>query len=535
MPDGVVLIGLSGSGKSTVGRIVAERLGRPFLDTDDLIAQRIREPAAGYLRRAGEPAFREAEARAVDEAVRQPGAVIAAGGGAPDDPLNRWQLWSHGTVVWLHAPDEVLLARLARDRQPRPMLAGDPAARLAQLDAQRSPFLRAADLETDAAAPSERVANAILECVRRQTPGGRRLFDADVARRHPIGPTTTRIVMGLDLDRVAIHEALGAVQHPGPSIVVDRAVAERHLSLMATLPAGRCLAIRGGERAKRLRRLEELLEWLSAGGAERRAPLIAVGGGTVGDLAGTAAALYARGIPLVHVPTTWLAQADSAFGGKVAIDLAGAKNAAGVFWPPAAVIVDVATLRTQTVARRRDGMAESLKAALIGDPILWKLIGRRGAAALRTDEAARYAIVEQAARLKLAICERDPFESDERRALNLGHTIGHALEVESRYRLSHGIAVALGLRAVAAIAAGRGADPELSPALDGLLATLGFPQRRAFEPRAVRDAIRGDKKRTHGRQRWILPMAIGEVTEVDDVTDAELERALRAIWAQAQP
>lgn len=264
---------------------------------------------------------------------------------------------------------------------------------------------------------------------------------------------------------------------------------------------------------------------------ERDEPLLAVGGGTIGDLAGTAAALFNRGLPLVHVPTTWLAQSDSAIGGKVAVDLGRAKNAAGAFWPPVAVLSDVGALRTLPLRLRRDGMAESVKSALIGDPALWGLLEGRGRAALQNDEPARHAIVERSARLKLGVCVRDPFESGERRTLNLGHTIGHGLEVESRYRLSHGSAVALGMRAVTAIAAGRGADADLPERLDTLLHVLGFRMRRSFDADAVRAAMQGDKKRLGGRQRWILPMTVGRVIEVDDVTDAELDTALRTIGA----
>ena len=176
-------------------------------------------------------------------------------------------------------------------------------------------------------------------------------------------------------------------------------------------------------------------------------------------------------------------------------------------------------------------MAESVKAALIGDPALWRLIEDRGRAALRNDEAARYAILERSARLKLDVCDRDPYEAGERRTLNLGHTIGHALEVESRYRLPHGAAVALGMRAVAAIAARRGADPDMASRLDALLEDLGFRLTHPFDTAAVRTAMTTDKKRRAGRQRWILPMAIGRVEEADDVTDAELRRALRTIAA----
>ena len=153
---------------------------------------------------------------------------------------------------------------------------------------------------------------------------------------------------------------------------------------------------------------------------------------------------------------------DAAIGGKVGVDLSAAKNAAGAFWPPVAIVGDVAALRTLPRARRLDGMAESLKAGLIGDVGLWQLVESRGRAALAEDEAARFAIIDRSVRLKLGVVDRDPFEQGERRALNLGHTLGHALEIESGYRLPHGQAVVLGLRAVAAMAVGRGAEPALA-------------------------------------------------------------------------
>jgi 3-dehydroquinate synthetase/shikimate kinase len=515
MPEagpGIVLVGMPGSGKSTVGRLVAERLGRPFIDTDELFEQLHGTPVPDYLRRHGEPAFRAAEAAAVSEACATRGAVIGAGGGAILDPLNRWALWHHGMVAWLDATPAALVSRLEVDPVARPTFQPYDEGQLAAVLADRLPFYRAADLQLDAGRAPDRLADELL--AKRHHPRGRRLFDAEVGRAHPIGPVTARVVMGADLP-------LGELAPRGVVIADPRA---------SLAPPGRArLEVRAGERAKRLRRLETILEWLAEQRVERDEHLLAVGGGTIGDLAGTAAALFNRGIPLVQVPTTWLAQSDSAIGGKVAVDLAGAKNAVGAFWPPVAVLSDVAALRTLPVRLRRDGMAESVKSALIGDPELWRLLESRGRAALRDDEPARYAIVERSARLKLGVCERDPFESGERRTLNLGHTIGHALEIESRYRLPHGSAVALGMRAVATIAARRGADPDLLDRLDGLLHTLRFRMTRAFDADAVRAAMRGDKKRRDGRQRWILPMAIGTVTEVDDVTDAELRAALRAI------
>ena len=244
-------------------------------------------------------------------------------------------------------------------------------------------------------------------------------------------------------------------------------------------------------------------------GVERGTPLIAVGGGTIGDLAGTAAALYARGLPLVHVPTTWLAQADSAIGGKVAVDLGGGEErgrrllAAGRRRLRRGRPPDRCRVRL-----RRDGMAESLKAGIIGDPALWRLLEERGAKALRTDEPARYAILERSVRVKLAVCERDPFETGERRTLNLGHTIGHALEIESRYRLPHGAAVALGMRAVAAIAAAARCRPGPRPRAS--TACSSGSASRCDAPSTPRRCVRrllGDKKRARtaasaGSCRW---------------------------------
>jgi 3-dehydroquinate synthetase/shikimate kinase len=517
MPEagpGIVLVGMPGSGKSTVGRLVAERLGRPFVDTDTLFERRHGTPVPEYLRDHGEPAFREAEQMAVAEACALRGAVIGAGGGAVLDPLNRWALWHHGLVAWLDLPADALVARLKADPVERPTFQPyDPADLAAVLD-ERSPCYRAADLRLDASRAAARIADELV--ARRTHPHGRRLLDAEVARHHPIGPAKARIVMGVELD-------LGALAPAG------LAVTDRRLSI--ELPARARLQVRAGERAKRIRRLEGVLEWLGHQRAERDEAVLAVGGGTIGDLAGTAAALYNRGLPLVQVPTSWLAQADSAIGGKVAVDLAGAKNAVGAFWPPVAVLSDVAVLRGLPLRHRRDGMAESVKSALIGDPALWKLIEARGRAALRDDEPARYAIIERSARLKLGVCERDPFEAGERRTLNLGHTIGHALEIESGFRLPHGAAVALGLRSVATVAVRRGADSELPARLDALLASLRFGLTRAFDADAVRAALATDKKRRRGRQRWILPVAIGRVEEVDDLTAAELRHALRTISA----
>jgi 3-dehydroquinate synthetase len=524
MSDGVVLVGLPGSGKSTVGRLLASALGRPFVDTDEVIAGEAGRPAGVVLSELGDPAFREIESRALDGALRRSGSVIATGGGALDDPLNRWRLWPHGTQVWLDAPDEVLLGRIRNDPVERPLLRGDAGASLAALRARREPFYRAAAMRADATPAAPRISETLVARLAAAEPStAARLFDAEVPRRHGMGAPTARIVYGRGLLPAVLDEQLGELRGAA-RFVVDRRVGE-----LVTSPRECTNLLHGGERAKQARVLERLMVWLAEDHAERGDPIVAVGGGTVGDVAGLAAALYARGVPWIVIPTTWLAQTDAALGGKVAVDLPGAKNAVGAFWPPNAVIADVDALRSLPQRHARNGLVEAIKAGLIADSALFDLIEARGAASLRSDEAARYAIIERAARVKLAIVDRDPFELGERRVLNLGHTIGHALEVVSRYRLPHGAAVALGLCAVAQLGAGRGGDRNLPSRITELLRRLGLRTRIDADGGAIRQALVGDKKRRAGRLRWILPMAVGSVVEVDDVTDAELDAALGSI------
>jgi shikimate kinase / 3-dehydroquinate synthase len=529
MSDGVVLVGLPGSGKTVVGRCLAEMLDRPFIDLDEEIEKRTGRSPAQHIREGGELAFRAVEREALAAACAEAGAVIAPGGGAVLDPLNRWELMEHGLRVRLDVPHEQLAARLALDGVERPLLGDDALAGLRRTAAERAPVYAAVDAAIDADAPPEVVAERILAS---SDPGGwRTLYDAAYARHHVVGPDHGRAVMGRGISRAALEDVLAPFDGRVPAVVADRrAVAANPLE--QALPAERRLELDGGESIKSFARLEEVLAWLSSVGAERTDPLLAVGGGTIGDLAGLAAALHHRGMPLVQVPTTWLAQADSAIGGKVAIDLPQAKNAVGAVWPAWAIVSDAGLLHSLPVDRRRDGLAECLKSGLIGDPVLWQLVEERGQAALAGDDpAAVYAMTERAARLKLDIVERDPYEEGERRVLNLGHTLGHALEVESGYTLAHGEAVCLGLRAVAAIAAVRGEEAGLAERIDNVLAALGYPLHRSFDRAQVLAALGTDKKRERGRQRWILPMAVGRVEQVTDVTNEELETALEVIAA----
>jgi 3-dehydroquinate synthetase/shikimate kinase len=535
VPDAIVFVGLSGSGKSTVAAAVAEHLGRPLIDLDARVAERGGAHPAQIIETRGEAAFRAQESAELARACAVDDAVIATGGGAVIDPLNRWALWDAGIVAWLDAPDEVLLARLAAHDEDRPLLAGDAAGGMAALRTRRERFYRAADLRIDASLPTDQVVETVIAAAGKGRPASRRLFDAVVRRDHLMGPDTARVVLGNELDEVTLADIIGPTSSGVPVVVADRRVAKALPELMAALPQERQITFASGERQKRLRTVDKLLEAASAMGAERGDAWVGVGGGVTTDMVGTAAALYVRGVNFVAVTTTWLGMTDAAIGGKVAVDLSGAKNAAGAFWPPAAIIGDVATQRTLPRSRRLDGMAESLKSGVIGDPALWELIETRGKAALRHDEAARYAVIDRSVQLKLDVVDRDPFERGERRTLNLGHTLGHALEIESGFRLPHGKAVVLGLRAVAHMAAGRGAVPGLAERIDSVVGDLGYELRREFDPAVVKAALTTDKKRVKGRQRWILPMDIGTVVDVNDVTETELDAAIAHISAGGTP
>jgi len=311
------------------------------------------------------------------------------------------------------------------------------------------------------------------------------------------------------------------------------------------------LALHGGERVKNARVVQSLWRWLLSRRADRESVLVAIGGGTVTDTAGFAAATFMRGIAWIAVPTTLLGMVDAAIGGKTAIDLPEGKNVAGAFWAPRAVVADVAALATLPRPELENGIAEIIKAAVIGDPSLLEkadavcsagLLSRArpcspallSAVAGATYEGAWAEVVAAAARVKAGIVARDPLESGERESLNLGHTLGHAIEHASRGRLAHGRAVAIGLRGegLLAIALGLFSREEHARVL-ACLRRAGLPLHapRLDVPAAMR-ALRADKKRRGTTLRFTLPAGIGEVRTGIAVEAATARRALAQCAAQ---
>ena len=319
----------------------------------------------------------------------------------------------------------------------------------------------------------------------------------------------------------------------GLAVVYDARVARRAAELsVAARHAGvkvlGSLALRGGERIKSVSSTSALWRWLLAHRVERASVLVAVGGGTLTDLAGFAAATYMRGIAWVAVPTTLLGMVDASIGGKTAIDLPEGKNVAGVFWPPRAVVADVGALTTLPRREMENGMAEIIKSAVIGDPSLLELADAAFARASNSGDWGE--VVAAAARVKIGIVAADPLETGRRAALNLGHTLGHAIEHASRGRLSHGRAVAIGLRGEGLLAiALRLFSPAAHARVLTALRLAGLPLHdRALDLAAAMRALLADKKRLGARLRFSLPVAIGDVR-----TGIEAEPALvRRVLAQ---
>ncbi len=298
------------------------------------------------------------------------------------------------------------------------------------------------------------------------------------------------------------------------------------------------LFLPAGEKAKRLKEIDRLAEELANAGADRASLLIAFGGGIVGDMGGFLAAIYMRGIPYVQVPTTLLAQVDSSVGGKTGANLGAGKNLVGAFHHPLAVFADVDVLRTLPANEMRAGLMEVVKAGIIRDPKLFRLLERRGAELTKpkVDAALLTDVVARSVAMKAAVVGEDERENGVRMILNLGHTIGHAIEAVTRYRvLLHGEAVGWGMLVAITIAAERGLlNTREQVRAAELVRTLGrLPGFRA-SAEALLSASGRDKKNRGSKRRFILPQGIGDAVVVEDVSDEELLHATGAMLEEAR-
>jgi 3-dehydroquinate synthase len=268
------------------------------------------------------------------------------------------------------------------------------------------------------------------------------------------------------------------------------------------------------ESSKDLQAVEAIARQLVLSGADRRAVIVAVGGGVVGDVAGFVAASYLRGVRLIHVPTTLVAQVDSSIGGKTGVNLVEGKNLVGAFYSPKAVLTDPGTLLTLPHREYRSGLYEVIKYGLIADPELFSFLERRMLALLRRDPEALAWVTARCIRIKAHVVSKDEREGGLREILNYGHTLGHALESATRYRrFRHGEAIAWGMIAAAlfSVATDRFKESDATR-LIRLVASVGpLPGLTGIRAAQLKTILAGDKKTRGGRVRWVLPRAIGKV------------------------
>ncbi|HJO37416.1 MAG: 3-dehydroquinate synthase [Vicinamibacterales bacterium] len=319
----------------------------------------------------------------------------------------------------------------------------------------------------------------------------------------------------------------------GRFIVSNSTVWRLHgAAVKAALPDAEVILIPDGERYKTLQTVGRIYEALIRAGADRQTTLVAVGGGVVGDIAGFAAATFLRGVAVVQVPTTLLGQVDSAIGGKVGVNHALGKNLIGAFHPPAAVLIDPDLLATLPRREFRAGLYEVVKYGMISSHDLFARVERDLSDLFARKSRALEPVLADCCRIKAAIVEADEREAGPRRALNFGHTIGHAIEAVTKYRrFRHGEAVGYGMLAAADLSERRRAlTSDARQSIADLITRMGpLPSVTDLSSKQIVETMKRDKKVVAGKLHFVLPSAIGAVTTVDDVTTRQIDGALRRL------
>jgi 3-dehydroquinate synthase len=527
----IVITGFMGAGKTTIGRLLAERLDRRFIDLDEQIEARFGKPIARVFAEEGEPSFRVAEAQLCHALAQERGLVLSTGGGALVNPGNRHVLSQSGVLICLTATVDTILERIQQTND-RPLLPGDQEERRRRirslLHERRHAYAAIPhQVDTSGRSPAQ-VVEQVLSTLAAdlEAPGMTR-----IPVREPAG--SYDICIGEDLLARSGALLVNRGLRPGPIAVVSNpdiaAVLGDRLTAglqSAGFEPALCL-IAEGEQHKTLASISSLYDQLLAAGLDRRSPVVALGGGVIGDMAGFAAATYLRGVPFVQVPTSLLAMVDSSVGGKTGVDLPQGKNLIGAFKQPSAVIIDPTVLETLPAVEFRAGLAEIVKHGIIGHADLFHQLEEHGPASMTQ-------LVADAVRVKVRIVEEDPYEQDRRALLNLGHTFGHAIELVTDFKVRHGEGVALGLVASAnlSVALGR-CSLALAERIRAVLDRLGLPTSLSgVASEAILNAMTHDKKRAGKTLRFVIPQALEDVTLIDDPGRLVIATALATILSE---
>jgi len=526
--NNVVLVGFMGSGKSTVGPILARLLNRPFVDLDDEIVKDAGRPVGEIFAQEGEDGFRKRESRILRRTLDRDDCVVAVGGGAPRNGVN-WEVIRRGNRVVALTAEPAELARRLNGSTDRPLLQPDVPTAIATLLQDRVRRYFEADLvvSTDGVAPeviarrlSDRLASGGVDRVPIEVAGSP--HEATVGRR--LGPLIASTLKRLGVSGIVV-------------VVSDRVVAEAHGAvLMDELASAGIDAklhlVPVGEAAKAMDVLAAIYDALAAASVDRAGALIALGGGAVGDVAGFAAASWMRGTRYLQVPTTLLAMVDSSIGGKTAINLPAGKNMVGAVHQPSAIFCDLDYLASLPDGEYRAALAEIIKAAVIADRTFFDWLSAGLAALLGREPSVLREAVVRAIRIKARVVASDPFETGPRAILNYGHTVAHALERVAGYgQLRHGEAVAWGMAVAARLSViSMACSASAAELQDSLLRASGLLETRPDVRVAhLIDAMRHDKKSRDGKPRWVLLRDIGEVEYGRQVNSSLVESALHEV------
>ena len=559
----ISLIGLSYSGKSTLGQVVAERLGWKFVDTDTVYTEKFGKTPAQAIKDDGEAVFRDNESVILAEVLAEDWLVVATGGGIFERSLNRRALGNTSLIVYLDVPVDTLYQRYLNDEgsEIRPLLETEQGVlhSLRELDRDRRPHYQLADLwlstmtlhdidHTEAVAETAtRLLNYWVQENSIAETSVERLarLEAEVAPSHPAAIVRTQdsvypVWVGVNqIERLP--DRLIQLNLTGRKlfIIADESVMEPHGRLLAeklqaAQISGATYLIPSGESSKSSAMLEEVYAWLATHKAERTSVIIALGGGVVCDIAGYIAATYLRGLPIIMIPTSVLAMNDAAIGGKTGIDLATGKNLVGAFKQPRAVIADINTLSTLPKRSYIEGFAEIIKHGLILDSELleWLEVHR----AKLIDEVPETALLRQitarSTYLKSLVVSADPHEQGLRAILNYGHTIGHAIETVTGYQQwMHGEAVSIGMTAAGRIARELGImELSIFERQTDLLRDFGLPiSAPGLNPDAIIEAMSRDKKVIDGKARFVFVSEVGKAIIHTDVPDSLIKDAVQRV------
>jgi shikimate kinase/3-dehydroquinate synthase len=530
------LVGNMGSGKTTVGRLVAQRLQLPFYDLDRQIEQATGQTIANLFAQQGEQAFRELECKMLTQTIFVPRSVIATGGGIVLNERNRRLMRHRGWVIYLRASPETLWQRLQHTTD-RPLLRTEsPYETLQAIAQQREPLYKEADwvIDTDALCPEE-VADAIVRAFN-PTPNAPLVIPVLPNQPHEypvqVAPGVMTSAVQAILQRIQ-PTRVAMLTHPKLRGYAD----PLHAGFTQNGVPAHLITLPSGERVKSLRVAERLYAQLLEVGCDRGSLLVIIGGGVLGDLGGFVAATYMRGIPYVQIPTTLLAQVDSSVGGKVAVDLPQGKNLVGAFHQPLMTLVDPETLRMLPLRHWRNGFAEMLKYGAALQVGLWRRLqtilgqGVLGARRVRKDPDYWTLPIARCISLKAQIVSDDERDLSGRRALlNFGHTVGHAIEAALGYRgWLHGEAIAAGMVAEAEIGRTLGVTPpEVADELRETIAQAGLPTQlpAGVDADTLLTHMRHDKKRAGDSLSIVLLEAIGNARLVPNIPTEAIREAL---------